>query len=609
MGRILDIDLSRKEIKEKDFPDELIDDFVGQVGIGEKIYYDEVDGKIDALDEDNVMLFITGPFTGSSVQSPSNFQVISKNPMTGFNIAYANSHGFWGPRLKFAGYDGIVVRGKSEKPVFLHVNGGGAEIKDAEEFWGMDTKDTEDAIKKEIGEEKASVACIGPAGENMIPGACIENDKGHIAAKGNIGMIMGSKNLKAVAVHGNKDIPVHDEEKFKELAKEWREKSTESPIGQAVNSYGTASFTGQIHEMGDLPVKNFTTGVFEEYEKLTGRYIRETFDTKLRTCYGCSINHVHEVEVTEGPYEGFVSEEPEYEDFSNLGSNLGISDPGKVVWLTDYVDRQGLDGNLAGAMVSMVMEAYDRDILTEDDLGFTAEWGDEEASKKIIELLINKEGIGETLSQGLKDAAEELGHPELAVHFKGESNHAHDSRALWGQFLGLVVSSSGPNWEILGLDLMPDSDLGIEEPVDRFDPEKKPKSARLSQMKKLFMETLGTCWFGSEVGLDLICESYEALTGLPLDKEKALKVGERIANLERSFNVLNGFKPEYDLDISPRLLEAPINGGAEGKTIEPYIEDMVKKYNELMDWDWQTGTPSKEKLEELGLDDIKADLY
>jgi aldehyde:ferredoxin oxidoreductase len=607
MGKILRVNLTDKNIREEKLDENFAKKYMGQLGFGARIMYDEVPPEIDAYHPENRLIFMTGPFTGTSVQSPSNFEVISLNPITGYSIAVANSHGFWGPHLKFAGFDGIVIQGAAEKPVYLWVHEGEYEIRDASRIWGKaDTFETEELIKKELGQEKVSVVAIGPAGEHLVAGACIENEHGHIASKGNIGIVMGSKYLKAIAVYGKEKVPIANPDQFRELAKKWREESFQTMLGSLVNSLGTAGYTPVVHELGDLPVKNFLTGVFPEVEKLSGKYIREKFKLKPNPCYGCSLKHVHMMEVTEGPYTGFVGEEPEYEDFSNLGSNIGITDPGAVIWLTDYVDRLGLDGNWAGTVVGWAMEAYERGILTKEGLrGLELNWGDEKAAAELLRRIAYREGIGDILALGLKKGPEKIGGKEatkFAVHFKGETQHAHDARAMWDMFLGLCVAGAGPRWE-MGMDAET-----FQFGADRFTIEGKAENTRKGQILKLFQDSLGVCWFGFAT-MNTMVKAYTALTDWPLSVDEAYVIGERIANLQRAFNVRHGFKPKFDLDVSPRLLEPPPDGGAKGKTIAPYLEDMVKEYNRLMDWDWETGRPSKNKLKELGLEDVSKDLW
>ncbi|MDO8472637.1 MAG: aldehyde ferredoxin oxidoreductase C-terminal domain-containing protein, partial [Dehalococcoidia bacterium] len=550
----------------------------------------------------NRLIFMTGPFTGTPVQASSNFEVISFNPLTGCNISVGNSHGFWGARLKFAGFDGVVVQGASKKPVYLWIHDGECEIRDASNIWGKaDAFDTEDIIKKELGREKISVAAIGPAGENLCAAAMVQNERGHVAAKGNTGIVMGSKRLKAIAVSGTGKVPVADPSKFSELAIKWREESI-GPIMNTIHTSGTATGLERNHNTGSLPVKNLTTSVFPEYKTLTGQYIRKTFELKRDPCYGCSINHCNTVTVTEGPYKGFVGEEPEYEALANLGSNIGISDPGTVTWLSDYVDRLGIDGNWAGAMVGWAMEAYERGILTKEALGgLELRWGDEKAAAELLRRTAHRQGIGDILALGLKKAAEKIGGAKavaFAVHFKGESNHAYDSRAAGGgQMLHLAIAGAGPRWEGPGVRL--DFDLAGEL-----------TQIKLMPALKLFQETLGVCMFGYlDVKMDTITEAYQALTGLPMSAETALVTADRIDNLQRAFNVRHGFKPEMDLDVSPRFLEAPVDGPNKGKAMGAKWVGLVKEYNRLKEWDWETGRPSRGKLEQLELAGVADDLW
>jgi aldehyde:ferredoxin oxidoreductase len=398
---------------------------------------------------------------------------------------------------------------------------------------------------------------------------------------------------------------------FIEFARRWRAESFRTGTGASVNAYGTAGDLPTVHELGDLPVKNFLTGVFPEYEKLSGRYMRTNFKMRRNPCFSCTLAHCHLMEVPNGPHGGTM-EEPEYEDMSNLGSNIGLSDPGEVAWLTDYTDRLGFDGNWAGAVVGWGMEAYERGVITKQALGgLELRWGDVDAAAELLRMIAYREGIGDTLALGLKTGAERIGGKEaaaFAVHIKGETNHAHDMRALWGVFLGLCISGAGPRWESESVDLAPDPEIGITEPQDRFKVEGKADAARRTQLKKLFIDSLGVCSFG--VGtMDTMVKAYTALTGWPLTIDGAYFIGERVANVQRAFNVRHGFRPEFDLDVSPRLLEAPPDGGAKGKSIAPYLKGMVQEYNTLMDWDWETGRPSHAKLKALGLEEVEKSLY
>ena len=610
MGTLARIDLSEEKTSTEKLSQDLIDRFMGQLGIGAKLMYDEVPGHVDGFDPENRVIFMTGPFTGTGVQSPANYEVISLNPYTD-NIAVANSHGFWGPRLKKAGFDGVIIQGEASSPKYISIIDDEIDIHDADEYWGLDTFDTEEAIANEF-DQNVSVSCIGPAGENLVAGSAVENDKGHVASKGNVAAVLGSKNVKAVAVGGTNEIPVAKPEEFNQLGEQWREASFETALGSMVDSVGTAGFTGPIHEMGDLPTKNFTTNVFPDYENFTGDYLRnsDAMELERKPCFGCSLDHVHNCKIQAGDYEGFEGEEPEYEGFSALGSNLDISDPGAVTMLNEEADRLGFDGNHAGTLLGFVMEAYERGMLEEEDLGFSLEWGDAEGAQKLLQKVAKREDIGDEFAKPLPEAAEAVSEEatEFMAHIRGEAQHAHDVRALWGMYLGLLISGAGPRWESEGFDLAPGPNVGIEETEDRFDASVKPESARLSQAKKLFIDSTGVCYFGIDgVDFDLITDAYEALTGIEMDDPATL--GERIANVERAFNLEHGFEPEDSLNVSPRLLETPKDGGAEGKDIEPHLEEMVRKYHQAMEWEWDTGKPRKEKLEALNLSDIAQEIY
>lgn len=614
IGKLLRVNLTEKEFKEEPLREDLIKKFIGMIGFGVKILYDEAPPEVGAYDPENRLIFMTGPFTGvSQVQSPACYAVITKNPLLPV-IAIGTSKGYWGPRLKFAGYDGLIIEGKSDKPIYLWIHDEACEFRSAESIWGKDTLETEDMVKEYVGERKASVACIGPAGENLCSGAMIENDKGHVASKNNVGTVMGSKNLKAIAVYGTKKIPIHNPEELRKLGKEWREKSFETAFGWLVNYGGTGGAVAGMRETGMLPAKNLTTGIFgepEDYAKISGDYLRKTFKIKPTPCFGCSLNHVHEVEVTEGPYKGFVGDEPEYEGIAAFGSMIGVKDLGSIVMLNDYADRLGIDLNWAASALGFAIEAYEKGIITKKDTdGLELRWGDEKAAKELLRRIAYREGIGDTLAMGLKRAAEKIGGKalEIMVHIKGEPFRCLDARGAWGMFLGHCIAVSGTRWESLGTDSMPDPELGLQI-TDSFSPEGKPEAARLLQLKKLGVwDTGGACWFGVDVGVDLVGRAYAALTGLPaFTLEEGLLVGERITNLQRAFNIRHGYKSSNDLDVSPRLLEPPPDGGAKGKTIAPYLEDLISKYYELMGWD-TTGKPLKTTLEKLDLKDVAEDL-
>lgn len=613
----LRVDLTSGEITEEVQSEEILRKFGGQLGIGLKIMWDEVPAGVKGKDPKNRLIFSTGALTGTPTLCPTNCMGITRNPGSGNAINWASTHGFWGSYLKFAGYDGIIIQGRAKKPVYLWINDNKCEIRDASQYWGkMDAFEAEDAIKaalsQEIGNDRISVVTIGPAGENLCDSAAAQNDHGHFFGNGSIGTVMGSKNLKAVAVRGTGKVNIADPDLARKTAKAWNEDAMIAPNQAAVvSAIGTVGYVGGVYPIGDLPIKNYATSEWDKVDAIDGPMLRsEKFDHKWKPCYGCAIHHVNWTTIKEGPYKGLTVEEPEYEGVAGLGSNLLIEDPAAVMWLCNENDRFGFDVNWASTVLGWAFEAYEKGLITKEDTdGLELKWGDEKAAGVLLNQLARQEGkVGKAFGLGLKKAVNALcgdAGEAFLVHFKGKANKCHDSRSLWGQFLGLSVSNRGPGWETLGIDLNADPELGSE---DRHDPKVKPGTAVRYQDRCLFRETLGICNFGW-CDSNLMNDHYNAVTGEEICLEDVYTIGSRLSNLGRAFNVRHGFKPSDDLDIGERFLEAPQNGGAAGKSIRPHIEDMIKEFNKVHDWDWETGRPSKAKLHELGLEDVAEELY
>lgn len=616
VGNLLRVDLSTGKMWEEVVDDADLKKYGGQVGIGMKILWDEVPAGVKGKDPENRLILMTGPLTGTSTHCSSNFQAITRNPDLGNPLSWSSSHGFWGARLKFAGFDGIVFQGRSPKPVYLWVHDGQYELRDASEYWGKkDAFETEDGIRAELGQDKASVLTIGPAGENEIDSAVAQNDHGHALGNGSAGVVMGSKNLKAVAVYGTGRPAVFDSEKASETGKAWKDASMgEGGYGAFINASGTVGYAPIVYELGDLPIKNMTHGAWDESKVASlGNMRNESWgEHKWKPCWGCPIHHLSWITAGPGPYEGMVFEEAEYEGVSSLGSNLGISEPGADLWLQHEIDRLGLDTNWTGTVLGWAFEAYDRGLITTDVTGgLELKWGDEKAAAALAKQIAYKEGgLGNTFAKGMRQGVREIAGDEgesFLVHVKGKANKGHDYRSLWGMLLGVMVSGKSSGWETPGADLGADADVDIA-PEDRFNYEAKPRSARLTQIKRLYEETTGVCNFGRTTTA-ITAAHYSAVTGHELTSEEALLMGERLANLARAFNLRHGYKVADDFDLGKRLLEAPPDGNAAGHNPGPYLEGMVKEYNRLMDWDFETGKPSVAKLEELGLNEVMQELY
>jgi len=607
-GEVLRVNLTDKTVKEEEIPEEYIEKFVGCWGLGLRMLFDEVPMGISPTDPENPMIFMTGPLTGVPlVPAATNTTVCTLNANTGYTAGRAHTHGWFGPYLKFAGYDGLILEGKAEEPTYLWIDGeeGNVELRDAGDIWGADTHETEQLVKDEVGVPDASVAAIGPAGENQVFGALIENDENHHAAHSGVGKVMGSKNLKAIAVYGEDDMELADEEAFNEVVKEWRgdlfKDDNPKPTGTAAAGVRLGGhhreYVKHYTEDGMLVTKNLSEKGDSDFgEGMTDQTVTP------KPCWKCPIACSYNVEVTDGPYEGYTSTlSGGVEGLEAGGTIMGITEPGAVFRMTDHYDRYGLEATSIGCSLAVAFEAFDRGKIDEEDTdGLTLEWGDEDAAMELLEMTVAKEGIGETLAKGPKRAAHLLGVPDAAVHAKGAPINLHDWRKRWGTLLGQVLGG-GAGWPAPGMSLRAEPSMGYNETDAPVDPEGKPKTVKESGNKKFWDDSTGTCWFsvwGVEDILDRTQRAIEAATGRSFDATPT-EIGERITNLERVFNVQRGLEPEDDYgDVGQRLLD-PIPEGDEfsGTAFGPYIQGLVEEYYDEMDWDVSSGRPYKSTLE------------
>ena len=608
-GKLLRVDLSEGKTAEEEIEEETLRKYIGGTGLAAKIMYDEVPPGVDAFDAENRLIIVSGVFGGTMAPSSGTVTVASKSPVTSF-FAAGSGNGFFGARLRLAGYDGIVVKGASDKPVYLSVNNREIDLEDAQHLWGKDSFETEACLKEELGDSKASVLSIGPAGENLVRFACPINDGGHTASTGGNGAVMGSKRLKAIVVSGTMNVPVKDQKALVELRKKWIEINLQTPTGKLYDAYGTAGCISDTVRAGMLPVKNLSATNFPEYENISGQHIREVYKLKRRPCFGCPMGHGQTIEFTSGPYKGFVGEEPEYENIAGWGPNLGISDLEAITYISDLQDRLGMDLKEAAFTMSLAFECYEKGLLTDEDTeGIELKWGDVEAVKKMLEKIARREGLGDILAEGVKRAAYRIGGdaPKFAVYLKGYGPHTHDVRANWGLLFGQAVSDMG---SILG-NADSDPELGIPGPYPRWPVRELPLLVARSGLKRQFIDCLGVCNFLVRRPLPLrplILDALKAVTGWDFSLEEALAVGERVINIARCFNVRHGYTPRDD-EFSPRLLEAPSDGPSKGISIAPYHEGMLREYYRLRGWDEKTGKPFRSTLQRLSLDHVIKDIW
>jgi aldehyde:ferredoxin oxidoreductase len=604
IGKILKVDLSLGRTTEEEFPDHFLEKYGAGDGLAARLIYDEVPPGVGAFDPQSILVVSAGTLGGTTVQASCNCSIAAKSPLTGFTIYNSHCNGSFARMLKFSGYDAIVVKGQADRPVFLWIHEGKAEIKDAASVWGKDTWETEEILKRDLQQPKLSSMSIGPAGENLVLLSGIVTDKLHIAGRGGLGAVMGSKKLKTIAVYGNKKVPVVQEERFKELSQKWREINMEQLPTQSISKFGTAGNVNAVYAIGDMPIKNWSQGTLEGWEKLSGEYIVGNMLKRHTTCPGCTIAHTKILDLQGGAFSGECAM-PEYEIVVAMGSNIGVTDPTVAAKGGELLNKWGLDGLGVSNVIGFAMECYEKGLISKEDAdGLDLKFGNYEAAFKMVEKIATRDGFGDILADGPVRAADYIGKEsqKFAVHVKGMPIVFHDHRALWGFALQYAVGSAGPAHE--GGPLFAE----MSGMVPRFSVKGKAKLVKDGQEWRSFINTLGLCQFGA-VGVSqaLVAETVSAATGFNIDANSACILGRRLINLRRAFNIRHGLKPEDDTLPYRYVSDPPPDGGAKGSTVP--IKPMVHDYYNLMGWDLKSGKPYRRTLEELGLGDVAVDLW
>lgn len=600
-GKCLRINLStgKSEITQHD--PEVLRKYVGGTGIATKLLYEEVHQDVDALGEKNLLIFATGPLTGTSAPGSGNYTVASRSPLSGFFVA-SQANGHFGPALKKTGYDFIIFEGKSPDLVYLYIDNEGFHLLDAGWLRGQGTANTEKHLKEKHG-KNARVACIGPAGENLVRFAAIVCDEGHVAASGGIGAVMGSKNVKALVVNGNKSILVADREKFTQYAKEWRQDAVNSGLGRSFNDYGSAANFAAYHKAGWVPVKNLTTNEFTKYEDFDGRNIRQRYEMRSSRCHACPIDHCKTLRITSGPHAGFNGEEPEYEDLAGWGPNIGNPDLDEAIIISSIVDDLGMDTKESTFNISLVLECYEKGLLDTERLdGIRAEWGNVEAVKKLLQKIATRSGVGNDLANGIISTAQWIGGDALsrAVYVKERyAPHVHDLRTRWGTLFTQSISNMGSQ-EGIDLTARNSPDIGVAEAVG-LSTTRIPDAQTKSGPKRQLEDAMGVCYFlcRGNSGLDVFVKTLNSLTGWDITTDEALTIGTRIINLQRCFNIRHGHTAVND-SVSRRILEPPKDGPKKGQTMADTYAETKSNYYKYMGWD-EKGCPLPETLKKLGL--------
>ena len=583
--KVLDIDLSTQTYKVYPLDMGMARLYIGGRGLGARLLWDMVGPEVDPLSPENVLIFTNGPLTATGYQTSNRFSVSTKSPLTG-TVLDANSGGFWGMQFKKAGYDVMIIRGKSENPVWIEIKSDVITFHDASELWGLRVFD----VTKKLGQNnnRRNVLCIGPAGENLSRLAAIMNDRERSLARGGPGAVMGSKNLKAIVVEGRERPVIEDPDRFKFMLYEARKLLAGSPLtSQALPEFGTVVMMNIVNNVGALATRNHQQVQFEGAEAISGEELTDKYLVKNASCWACPIGctRVSRTEKVEG-------EGPEFESTWAFGAQCGIDDLPAIIEANTLCNDLGLDTISTGSTIACAMELSERGYM-DSDLRF----GRADQLAPVIEAMAYRRDLGADLADGSLRMATTCGHPELSMSVKALEMPAYDPRGMQGQGLLYATSNRGGchmRGNMLGLEV-----LGLPKLIDRFQVQGKSSFVILHQNSNSAIDSLVLCKFTNMgVAEEYFARVLSAVTGIHYATGDMIKVGERVWNLERLYNLREGFTRNEDT-LPPRLLnEAPADGPSQGWVVQ--LEPMLKEYYRGRGWD-ENGVPKQQKLEELGL--------
>ncbi len=600
-GKLLDIDLTSGKTKSTPISDETVEKYLGGRGLGARLLFDTLLAKTDPLSPENVLIFLTGPLTGSTVTGSSKFVVVTKSPLTG-GWCDSYSSGRISVELKKAGYDGLVIRGRSNHPCYLRIDHKGVEIREANLIWGRNSFETEKMLKEAEGDPPVGVSSIGPAGERLVKFACINSDLYRQAGRGGVGAVMGSKNLKAIVVKGTRSVNLHDRKKLVALNRENYQRALRSQVAQARMKYGTPLTLNVTHAGGILPTKNFQFGTWEKaLEKIDSVGVYKSVKSH-KACLSCFVHCSLVTEASEGKYKGITLEGPEYETLGIFGSNQLIDDLPAIMQANILCDDLGIDTISAGNVIGFVMECFDKGLISPSQTGgLEIRFGDSEASLAAIERMAMRQGFGDIMAEGVRAAAHHIGNgsERFAMHVKGMEFPAYEPRGAFGSGLSYAVSPRGachrrawpPAKEILG-------------GYPPYTIEGKAAMIKELYNENCVLHSLLVCDMPAKfipLSLDDYSNYLHASSGASFSKEDFLKIAERIETLIRMFNNREGFTRKDDT-LPYRTLNEPLpDGPAKGQCIgEENLNKMIDEYYALRGWD-ASGIPTQETLRKYEL--------
>jgi len=603
VGSKLEVNLTSKTVRKEPLESELTRHFLGGAGFGIKILFDGVKPKTDPFSAENIVIFATGPVVGTLVPGSGRAIIISKSPLTGgcFRSLFG---GYWGGELKYAGYDLIVITGSSEKPVYLSIDDDRVGFKDASHLCGKGTFETQNLIKEELGDESFQIACIGPAGENKVRIASVVHAYTHVAGRGGLGAVLGSKKLKAIAVRGSKKVDVADIDGlikfYNNIIDETREANFQ------LMAYGTMRGIQTWNKDGVCPTRNYQTEVFDGWDKITGETIVPKYSIKSKGCSACTTSCHKILKITDGKYAGVISR-TELEDLYALGSMTEVDDIGAILMANRLCDDLGLDGISAGVTIAFAMECYEKGILTSEDTdGLELKFGNGDTLVDCVRNMAYRKGLGNLLAEGTLRMSEALGRgsQRFAMHTKGLEFAGVSPRTGAGKSLDYAVANRGGSHMEARTQMWETGSQTLEE---RFSTKDKASIVLASQNLCTVEDSLITCRFftiiyGRTLGKSHL-EMIKLTTGVDIDLPQLNKIADRIYTLERCFLVREGMTRKNDT-LPYRILHEPIpEGPSKGGYTKPnMLNEMLDEYYKLREWDVKTGVPTKERLKELEIE-------
>ena len=619
-GKILDIDLSHRRVEKKPLDEKAALNFLGARGLNGQVLYREVGPRVDPLSPNNVLIFGVGPVTGTLLPGAGRYTVTAKSPLTGI-FGDGSCGGAWGAELKFAGYDQIIVRGKADNPVYIFIDGDKVEIRDALDIWGKDTFETQELIKEKIGDPRVEVCCIGPAGENLVKFAIIMA-RNRTAGRTGMGCIMGSKNLKAIAVRGSNGLKIPDPRGFKKLLEKMMGIQANDWFAKSLSLEGTPGFMQRNNAiLGNLGAYNNrqTWSDPDKVNKVSGQHLVEKYQVGRKSCFSCSVPCSLFYKIEKGPFSGLAWDKMEFATLGRFSVSLGLENMEVVLQAGAMCDKYGMDVISFGTTLAWAYECYEQGIISEKDTdGQRLSWGSFDPLFAFIKKTTYREGFGDLLAEGVRKASQIVGKgsERYALQTKGLEAFNADPRASLGRGLSYAVSTRGfDHLRALPFEAALNEDqakelFGTEEALNRFSIAGKGKLVKWFEDLRAIHDSLEVCkWsiaFSLAVAPDLLTEMLNSVTGLNFEVKDLFKIGERIIHVEKAFNTREGLTRKDD-SMSKRFLEEPIPDGPSKGQVIP-LDPLLDQYYTARGWDVKTGLVPRAKFEDLGLNEIAKEL-